>query len=98
MDADLKQYVDMTVPEADGLKGYTKTTDDGKHYVPHKAAEGTCELCPDEDELRETDDGVAVTSQIVYHPAGDKHTTPLCRYHLAEQPMTIGLESKGGGQ
>jgi hypothetical protein len=98
MDADLKQYVDMTVPEADGLKGYTQTTDDGKHYVPHKPAEGHCERCPDEDELRETDDGVAVATQTVYRPNGDKHATGLCRDHLAKQPMTIGLESKGGGQ
>lgn len=91
--ADLVQVVDLTVPEAAGIRGFTHTTDDGKHYIELVEETGICDACPHDEEaqLVEHDDGYRVNQQTVYRIKGNTRTAHLCRDHLEQQPTHIDL-------
>lgn len=92
--ADLVQVVNLTVPEAAGIRGFTHTTDDGKHYIELVKETGTCDACPHDNEeaqLVKHDDGYRINQQTVYRIKGNTRTGHLCRDHLKQQPTHIAL-------
>lgn len=78
----LVQFVDLTLPEADGIRGFAMTTDDGRHYIELVEADGQCEGC----------DG---NESTVYRLKQTTHTCLLCRDHLKKQPYHLGFEEGG---
>lgn len=95
MTPDLYQLVDLTVPEADGIKGFVEVDDEGRHRLPLVEADGSCEKCRDTAELVDRGDGVDVEHRTVYRMAGTTHTVHLCRDHLAEEPTHVGFTPTG---